>query len=250
MAFRGDGFAAVVLAAGAGTRMESPLAKVLHPVGGQPMIRWVVNRAKEAGAAPVVVVVGHQAEDVRRALSGEDVLFAHQEQRRGTGHATGVGLASLPTQEGHLFVLCGDAPLLRTSTLKRLGRHHAEAGAAATMLTTILDDPHGYGRVLRAGEDLLGVVEQADATREQRKIREVNTGAYAFEVSFLCDALPRLGADNNQREYYLPDVFPLARAKGRVVLGLALATPEEALGVNTREDLRRAEEVHARWGAS
>ncbi len=240
--------AAVVLAAGQGRRMASPLAKVLHPVGGQPMIRHVVAAARCAGAAPVVIVVGRQAEEVRRAFSGDEegLIFSLQEERLGTGHAAGVGLSALPAQEGHLFVLCGDAPLMRAATLRRLARHHADARAAATMLTTVMDDPRGYGRVAREGDALLGVVEEADATDAQKKITEVNTGAYVFEVSFLRATLPRLRSENSQGEFYLPEVFWLARAADRPVRGVSLAAPEEALGVNTQADLRKARGIYAR----
>ena len=226
--------------------MGSPLAKVLHPVGGEPMIRHVAATAREAGAVPIVVVVGHQARDVQEAFSGDDgdIVFTVQEEQLGTGHAAEVGLSALSAEAKHLYLLCGDAPLIRTATLKQLARLHVEAGAAATMLTAIAGEPHGYGRALREGGELIGVVEEADATDAQRKIIEINTGAYAFEAAFLRAALPRIRAENNQGEFYLPDVFPIARAEGRVIQGLELASPEEALGVNTPEDLRRAQEVY------
>lgn len=246
MAHRGDGFAAVILAAGQGRRMGTALAKVLHPVGGEPMIRHVVTTARESGAHPIVVVVGHQARDVQRAFSGDDgdIFFALQEEQLGTGHAAEVGLSALSSKAKHLYLLCGDAPLIRTATLKRLARLHEEARAVATMLTATAGKPHGYGRALREGAELIGVVEEADATDLQKTITEINTGAYAFEIAFLRAALPRIRAGNNQGEYYLPDVFPIARAEGRVVQGLDLASPEEALGVNTPEDLRRAQEIY------
>lgn len=246
MAHRGDGFAAVILAAGQGKRMESPLAKVLHPVGGKPMIRHVVTTAREAGAAPVVIVVGYQARDVQEAFSGDDagIVFTVQEEQLGTGHAAEAGLSALPAEAKHLYLLCGDAPLIRTATLRQLARIHEEAGAAATMLTAIAGEPRGYGRALREGTELIGVVEEADAAEAQKKITEINTGAYVFEAAFLRAALPRIRDENNQGEFYLPDVFPIARAEGRFIQGLDLASPEEALGVNTKEDLRRAQEIH------
>ncbi|MCE2453586.1 MAG: NTP transferase domain-containing protein [Nitrospinae bacterium] len=246
MAHQGDGFAAVILAAGQGRRMESPLAKVLHSVGGEPMIRHVVVTAREAGAAPVVIVVGHRARDVQEAFTGDDadIVFSVQEEQLGTGHAAEVGLSALSAEVEHLYLLCGDAPLIRTATLSDLAHLHEEAGAAATMLTATAEDPYGYGRVVREGAQLIGVVEEADATEAQKKITEISTGAYVFEAAFLRAALPRIRAENNQGEFYLPDVFPIARAEGRVILGLELASPEEALGVNTKADLRRAEEIH------
>lgn len=226
--------------------MGSPLAKVLHPVGGEPMIRHVVTTARESGARPIVIVVGYQARDVQRAFSGDDgdIVFALQEEQLGTGHAAEVGLSALTSEAKHLYLLCGDAPLIRTATLKQLARLHEEACAVATMLTATTGEPHGYGRALREGAELIGVVEEADATDAQKKIVEINTGAYAFESAFLRAALPRIRAENNQGEFYLPDVFPIARAEGRVIQGLDLVTPEEGLGVNTPEDLRRAQEVY------
>ncbi len=226
--------------------MESPLAKVLHPVGGKPMIRRVAAAAREAGARPVVIVVGHQARDVQEAFSGDDadVVFAVQEEQLGTGHAAEVGLSALPAEAKHLYLLCGDAPLIRTSTLRSLSRLHRESRAAATMLTAVVDAPRGYGRVLRDGAELIGVVEEADATDAQKEIPEINTGAYAFEAAFLRAALPRIKPENNQGEFYLPDVFPIARAEGRAILGVSLAPAEEALGVNTKADLRRAQKIH------
>lgn len=246
MAHRGDGFAAVILAAGQGKRMGTALAKALHPVGGQPMLRHVVTTAREAGARPIVIVVGHRARDVQEAFSGDDgdIVFALQEEQLGTGHAAEVGLSALASGAKHLFLLCGDAPLIRTVTLRQLARLHEEAHAAVTMLTAVAGEPHGYGRVVREGAELVGVVEEADATDAQKKILEINTGAYAFEVAFLRAALPRIRAENNQGEFYLPDVFPIARAEGRVIQGLDLVTPEEGLGVNTQADLRRAQEIH------
>lgn len=246
MALRGDGFAAVILAAGQGKRMESPLVKVLHTVGGQPMIRHVVTTAREADAAPLVIVVGHQARQVKEAFAGDDadIVFAVQEEQLGTGHAAEVGLSALPGEAKHIFLLCGDAPLIRAATLEQLARLHVEARAAATMLTATSGDPGGYGRVVREGAELIGVVEEPDATDAQRKISEINTGAYAFDAAFLRAALPRIRPENKQGEFYLPDVFPIARADDRIIQGFDLVTTEEALGVNTQADLRRAQEIY------
>ena len=246
MVHPGNGFAAVILAAGQGKRMESPLAKVLHPVGGKPMIRHVAAAARGAGARPVVIVVRRRARDVEEAFSGDDadIVFTVQEEQLGTGHAAGVGLSALSPEVKHIFLLCGDAPLIRTATLKQLARLHEAARSAATMLTAIAEHPHGYGRVMRAGAELIGVVEEPDATDAQRRIPEVNTGAYVFETAFLRAALLSLRDENSQGEFYLPDVFPIARAEGRVILGVDLASPDEALGVNTKADLRRAQDIY------
>lgn len=243
--------AAVVLAAGQGKRMRSPLAKVLHPLGGEPMVRRVVAAARVAGASPIVIVVGHQAEAIRAAFGPEDreVRFILQTEPRGTGHAAAVGLAALEQKEGEALILCGDVPLIRPATLQDLLERRRRAGAAAAVLTALVTEPAGYGRVLRAGGPegpLLRIVEHADATEEERRVREVNTGTYAFNLSFLAAALPRLRAENKQGEFYLPDVLTLALAEGLPVVAHPAADSEEALGVNTPEELARAE---ALWAA-
>jgi len=237
--------AAVILAAGQGKRMGSPLAKVLHPVGGRPIVRHVAESARAAGASCIVVVVGHQAEAVRAAFGPEeaDIRFALQAEQLGTGHAAAAGLAALGRSEGEVLLLCGDVPLLRPDTLRDLLERRREAGAAAAVLTAVVENPAGYGRVLRAAgpeSAFLRVVEDADATEEERRAREINTGTYAFDLPYLASALPRLKAENRQGEYYLPDVLILALREGLAVVAHPVRNAEEALGVNTPQELNRA----------
>jgi len=233
--------------------MGSPLAKVLHPIGGRPMVCRVVEAARAAGARPIVVVVGHQAEAVRRAFGpGEaDLRFARQAEQLGTGHAAAAGLAALEERRGELLLLCGDVPLLRAQTLAGLLQRRRAARAAAAVLTAVVEDPSGYGRVLREGGPegaLRAIVEEADATPGERALREINTGTYAFDLAFLARALPRLRPENRQGEYYLPDVLALALGEGRPVLALPVPDPEEAMGVNTPAELARAEAIWAARG--
>ncbi|MEK6709166.1 MAG: NTP transferase domain-containing protein [Nitrospinota bacterium] len=212
------------------------------------MVRHVVEAARAAGASPIVIVVGRQAGAVRAAFGpGEaDVRFALQAEQLGTGHAARVGLDELGEKRGEALILCGDVPLLRPATLKGLLDRRRRARAAAAVLTAVVEDPAGYGRVLRAGGPegpLLRVAEHADATEEERRVREINTGTYAFDLEFLASALPRLRAGNRQGEYYLPDVLTLALAEGLPVVAHTAAGPEEVMGVNTPEELARAEAI-------
>lgn len=241
---------AVILAAGKGQRMGSSLAKVLHRVGGNPLVRHVVEVARTVRAEPLVLVVGHQADAVREVFGPEeeDLRFAFQANQLGTGHAAAVGISLLEKKEGDVLILCGDVPLLRAETLGDLVEQHRAEGATATLLSAVLEDPGEYGRVLRSGGadgSLAGVVEEKDATPEQRAIREINSGTYVFDLEFLGFALPRLEAENAQKEFYLPDVIGLAVAEGRRALAVPAREPEEALGVNTRTELEGAERIWA-----
>ncbi|OGL64631.1 MAG: hypothetical protein A3J27_14950 [Candidatus Tectomicrobia bacterium RIFCSPLOWO2_12_FULL_69_37] len=247
----GRALAAVILAAGQGKRMGSPLPKVLHPIGGVPMVRHVAETARAVGASPIVIVVGHQANAVQATFGPEDsdIRFAIQAERLGTGHAVGVGLAALGQKRGEVLILCGDVPLIRADTLRDLLERRRKAGAAAAVLTALVENPAGYGRVLRAGGGegpLVRLVEDADATEPERRVREINTGTYAFDLPFLASALPRLRAENKQGEYYLPDVLTLALAEGLPVATHPAPDPGEALGVNTPQELAQAQ---ALWEA-
>lgn len=241
---------AIVLAAGQGKRMGSPLAKVLHLLGGRPLIHHVVDSARRSGASSIAVVVGHQAGVVREAFSADDgdLLFPLQAEQLGTGHAASVGVSALTEISGDVMVLCGDVPLLRPETLEELVSLHRAEGAAVTVLTAIMEDPAGYGRVLRRGGSggrVVGIREDADASSDERAICEINTGTYVFDLVFLSRALPRIRAENEQNEYYLPDVVPLALEEGLPVVALVAHEPQEAMGVNHPDDLARAEALWA-----
>jgi len=234
--------AALILAAGQGTRMRSATPKVLHELCGRPLVLWPVCAAQEAGADRVVVV-----DAPARALAGvlpEGVELAVQELADGTGGATAAGMAALGDRlDGPVLVIAGDVPLLSARTLAELLDAHARSGAAATMATTVLEDPGGYGRVVRdASGRVLKVVEtksDGDATPAEREIKEVNTGIFAFDAAALRDALPRLRTDNAQGERYLPQVLDLLLADGLTVAAQAIDDHSQVLGVNDRVDLAR-----------
>ena len=237
--------AVIVLAAGAGTRMRSATPKVLHALGGRTLLAHALHAAAGTGADHVVVVVGHGRElvtvEVQRAAAalGVRLTVAVQEQQRGTGDAVAAALAALPPElAGVVLVTSGDVPLLGAGNLRALHDEHVARGAGATVLTTVLADPTGYGRVLRGADDAVAaVVEHADATHEQRAVGEVNAGVYAFDVAVLRAAIGGLGTDNAQDELYLPDVLALARAAGRGVGALVEDDHWLVAGVNDRVQL-------------
>src|SRR5438874_469002 len=224
---------AVILAAGEGKRMRSRQPKVLHPLCGRPLLAYGLRTAR-ALADRIVVVVGPTADGVR-AVAGEGVTVVEQRERLGTGHAV---LQARPAcGEGTILVLPGDTPLLSGETLERLVRHHRSTGAVATVLTAVVDRPQGYGRILRQSGRVKRIVEDRDATDDQKKIVEINTSVYCLEAKRLWKALAEVKPDNDQGEYYLTDVIGiLARASGRIE-AVAAPDPVEALGINDRKQL-------------
>ncbi|MCE5190392.1 MAG: bifunctional UDP-N-acetylglucosamine diphosphorylase/glucosamine-1-phosphate N-acetyltransferase GlmU [Actinomycetia bacterium] len=236
------GAAALILAAGEGTRMRSSLPKVAHRILGVPLVRYVLDAAYDAGCGRVVVVTGHGAELVESLLGGETCV--RQERQRGTGHAVMCAEAALAGVTGSLVVLSGDAPLLQASTIARLVEARETSGAAAVVLTTSLHDPTGYGRIVRDDAGALSaIVEHRDLGPAQLGIAEVNTGTYCFDAEVLFEHLHRLGTANAQGEYYLTDMIALLRAEGLTIAGIATGEPEETLGVNTRVQLAEAAKV-------
>lgn len=232
----------VILAAGKGTRMHSDLAKVLHRLNGRPMIHYVLDTARTLGSRRIIVIVGHQADAVRRELAGTTVEFAVQEEQRGTGHAVRQAGPLLADEKGVVLVLAGDTPLIRASTLESLILAHRREGAAASVLTARVDDPTGLGRILRDNAGRIdGIVEEKDATAEQRALREINTSTYCFEPSLLLRALDRLTPENRQGEYYLTDTIGILRRQGHRVADAPAGMPEETIGINTPEQLSAAE---------
>ena len=229
--------AVVVLAAGKGTRMRSSLAKVLHPLAGCPLIAHVLAAVQPLAPQHLITVVGHQAAAVRRVCERFGACCVVQEPQLGTGHAVAQTKILLRDFNGDLLVLCGDTPLLRTTTLRRLVNEHRQHQATLTMLTTRLDNPAGYGRILRNGNGhVVGIVEERDATASQKDVSEINSGVYCLQAPFLFAALPRVGRHNAQGEQYLTDVVGLAVADGLPIAHLG-TEPEEVLGVNTPADL-------------
>lgn len=228
----------IILAAGQGTRMKSPLPKVLHPVAGRPMLQHVVDTARELQPVAIHVVIGHGAESVRDALAQEDLNWVIQEQQLGTGHAV---LQAMPAvqENSTVLVLYGDVPLIRMDTLRALV---ALAAASPALLTAKLEDATGYGRILRAHDgSVLGVVEHKDADPEQLLIKEMNTGVLAAPAADLRTYLPAVGNANSQGEYYLPDVLSMAVADGRTVAAQLASSELEILGVNDRLQLSQVE---------
>lgn len=219
--------------------MRSRLPKVAHAILGVPMARLVVSAARDAGSERVVVVTGHRAEEVEALLAGETCV--RQERQLGTGHAVMCAADALAGFEGSLVVLAGDTPLIRPETIRALVEARETAGAAASVLTAVLEDPSGYGRVLR-GEDgsLREIVEQKDLSPGQEGIAEVNTSTYCFDARVLFERLHRLGTDNVQGEYYLTDMIALFSSEGLRVTALRAEDPAETMGVNTRVQLAEA----------
>ena len=237
---------AVILAAGKGTRMKSKLPKVLHKVGGHPMLEHVMDAAEAAGCRDNVVVIGHGAELVRE-LVGDRARIALQAEQLGTGHAVLQAADTLKDFSGTVMILCGDTPLLEAEELEKFYAEHVKSGAAATVMSALMDDPFGYGRILRdANGDVAGIVEQKDASEEQKQIKEINTGNYCVEAPLLFEVLRTLGNDNAQGEYYLTDVLAKLRAMGKKVGGVITADSEMIMGVNSRRQLAEAESVMRR----
>jgi bifunctional UDP-N-acetylglucosamine pyrophosphorylase/glucosamine-1-phosphate N-acetyltransferase len=240
---------AIVLAAGEGVRMRSNRPKPLHLLCGRAMLLYVLDALDDVSVGRVVVVVGHGAERVTKAVQEEapDVLLDFVEQRvqRGTGDATSVGLTSFPDDDlddGDVIVMPGDTPLLRPSTVAQLVEHHRETDAACTLLTARVAEPRGYGRVVRGKDDRVRrIVEESDATDEERLIDEVNTSIYCFRRSLLAPALRRLSPENAQGEYYLTDVVEVLYDAGYKVVSVVADDPVETQGVNDRVQLSVAE---------
>ena len=240
------GLAAVILAAGKGTRMKSALPKVLHPICGQPMLYYPLEAARLAGFKQLKVVVGHRAEKVSQTFPDGDLSWIQQTDQLGTGHALMCAADSLRGYSGALLLLCGDVPLLQAETLKQLQNYHSQQQSVVTVLTAQMPNPSGYGRVIRDGEQILQIVEEKDADEQQRQVTEINTGTYLFDANFVLSALKGLNKNNAQGEYYLTDVVAAAVAAGQKTRALCVDDPTEVMGINDRCQLAEAE-VLMRW---
>jgi bifunctional UDP-N-acetylglucosamine pyrophosphorylase/glucosamine-1-phosphate N-acetyltransferase len=228
----------VILAAGKGTRMKSDRPKVLHEIAGRSLIDRVLAAADGLTPATTTIVVGHGAEDVKEALGSRPGRhFVVQEPQLGTGHALLQTAPVLGGKQGTVVLLSGDVPLLRQQTLEDLVHTHTEAGAAATVLTAVVDRPYGYGRIVRTQGRITRIVEERDASPAQRSIHEINSGIYAFDVEPLFDSLDKIGADNAQNEYYLPDLVSIFRRRRRVVTTFTIPDAVEIRGINSRTEL-------------
>jgi len=236
---------AIVLAAGKGTRMKSELPKVLVPVAGRPMIRYVIDALRAAGVERIVVVVGYRADLVRAELAGlPGIEFAEQTEQLGTGHAVMMCRQQLASHEGPVVVVAGDSPMLQADSVATLLAEATARRTACLLGTVRRDDPTGYGRIIRnAAGDFTGIVEEKDATPEQRATTEINVSTYVFDAKELLAALDQLRADNSQREYYITDCPAILLDAGKQVAALNVLKPREALSINSPEELAQVEKV-------
>ncbi len=233
--------ASIILAAGQGTRMKSDQPKVIHPILGKPMLAYTVDTARECGADPVLVVVGFAGQMVIDTM-GPELEYVWQHEQLGTGHAVMMVREKLASRDGDLLVLYGDTPLLPAETVRQLVELKRKEGAKAAILTLEMRDPYGYGRIIRDGAgNITGIVEEKDATADQKKISEVNTGVYCFEISELLAALDKLSPRNAQGEYYLTDVFKILVDGGMKVVGFKSDSAEAVMGPNDRVQLARTQ---------
>ncbi len=234
---------AIVLAAGKGVRMKSDLPKVLVPVGGRPMVRFVIDALRAAGVSRLVIVVGYRAELVRSELAETPGLeFADQTEQLGTGHAVMMCRRQLAAHDGPVVVVAGDSPMLQADSVVTLLKEFSVHNAACLIGTVKRDNPAGYGRVLRdAAGDFVGIIEEKDATPEQKAVREVNVSTYVFDSQELLWALDQLRADNSQREYYITDCPAILLAAGKGVAALNVLKPCESLSINSPEELAEVE---------
>lgn len=232
----------VILAAGKGTRMKSELPKVLHRVMGKCMVELVIQAAREAGSEDICLVIGYKGEEVQEEIGG-GVAFAWQKEQLGTGHAVKCAKEFIGTK-GDVLILCGDTPLITGKTLKAFYEYHKNMGNDATLLSAMVDNADGYGRIIRdSGGRFVKNVEHKDADEEERESKEINSGMYLFKARELSEALEEITNDNVQGEYYLPDTLEIIRKKGGKAEAYALKDAAEIAGVNTLEQLAEAEDV-------
>lgn len=237
-------FSTLILAAGKGTRMKSDLAKVLHPINDRPMVHYVIDLAKKLDSEKTVLVVGHQKDTVKQACANMTVEFVDQDQQLGTGHAVQMAHRLFHDYEGSLLVLSGDVPLLTEQTLNNLIQAHINQSAIATLLTANLDDPSGYGRVIRAADGTVSrIVEHKDANADELRIKEINVGIYIFKARDLFETLALVKNDNAQGEYYLPDVVKIYVDRGEKVVAQLADNFDETRGINNVQQLKEAETI-------
>jgi UDP-N-acetylglucosamine diphosphorylase/glucosamine-1-phosphate N-acetyltransferase len=236
---------AIILAAGKGTRMKSERAKVTFSFAEKPIIQRVVNTALKANCSRIFVVVGYQKDSVIACLEEDPrLIFVEQPEQLGTGHAVMMVEPVFKERNDDVFILCGDVPLLKPETLQKLYNEHTSTKASCTILTSIMDDPGSYGRIIRnSSGEITGIVEFKDATEEQKAIKEWNTGIYCFRAGDMFDALKQISSTNNQNEYYLTDVIAILAKQGKKISSVILDNPLEAAGVNSQEQLAELEDL-------
>ena len=233
---------AVILAAGKGTRMESLLPKVLHEVNGEPMVEYSIRAARKAGADEIIVIVGYQGDMVKKAIE-EKVSFVEQKEQLGTGHAVMCAKDLIGTK-GDTLILCGDTPLIKGETLKKLYDFHKRESNGVTVLSASIDDPTGYGRIIRdASGAFQKIVEHKDCDEDELKVNEINSGMYLFNNESLSASLGRLDNNNSQGEYYLTDTIQIIKKAGIKVNAMVIDDITEIMGVNTKAQLAEAERI-------
>ncbi len=234
-------FYALILAAGKGTRMKSDLAKVLHLIEDKPLLHYVLESACSAGAEKIIVIIGHQAQKIREQFVTSRCVFVEQKPQLGTGHAVLQAKGELADYQGLTVILCGDVPLLKPSTIKNLVKEHVTSNTSVTVLTTVVPDPHGYGRIIKNDNgNIVKIVEQSDATDAEKQVNEINTGIYCVDTPFLFSALEKIKNHNKQKEYYLTDIVEIACKSERKVKAYLAEDYREVMGINTPEELFRA----------
>ena len=245
--------AAVILAAGKGTRMKSKLPKILHTVCNKPMIERVLNSVANAEIERSIVVVGFEGDKIKTALADKkfesmQFEFADQTEQLGTGHAVMQTEQALKNFDGTVLILCGDTPLLKSETLKKFVDEHNSKNSSASVMTMEIPNPAGYGRIIRSADGSFEkIVEEKDADDEQKKIHEVNSGIYCFDSKKLFDALKKITNDNVQKEYYLPDTLEILKSEGEKISCVTIENPDETRGINSRQQLTDAEKIMYRW---
>lgn len=237
--------AVIILAAGMGTRMKSTKAKVLHEVLGKPMILYVVETAIKVAGNDVIVVVGNQADKVRKIVSEKvEVEYAHQDKQLGTGHAVSCALPCISDYCEEVVILCGDVPLLVADTIKRLFDDHVKEKRDISLLAVEMENPKGYGRILFDDRNhVTGIVEESDATDEQKQIKMINTGVYCVKKEYLVDSVGKIKSDNAQGEFYLTDIIEMGYKEGKLIGALVGNDNKEFFGINSHEDLVEAENI-------
>lgn len=238
-------YSAVILAAGQSTRMNTLMPKVLHEVCGRPMLEWVLTACRQAGVTKHYVIVGYGGEQiVERYENDKDIVFVTQSEQRGTGHAVMCCQDQLKGFSGQTLVLCGDAPLIRTETVKILIEKHLQEKSAVTLATAILENPAGYGRIVRDGYgNIQGIIEHNDCTPAQLEIKEINPGYFCFNTPLLLEALSKIRPNNKKNEYYLTDTLHILLADGHKATAVTAVAEEDAMGVNNRQQLSAAGKI-------